>query len=197
MSPGNLRHPSIKETWGIVPGLKRTDLEGKIHEHIQRLVAVVSRGGNYILNIGPKGDGSVVEYEAAVLRGVGVWLKRNGEAIYDTQPQPFRKLDFGYATVRDNRLFLFVEHIPVDRRLKLPGMQNHIRSAYLLGDAKRSPLVFHDEATDKSVEMPATDSFLPVVVVEFAGFARCASACGASGCKREARVDAGNGRSFL
>jgi len=158
-----------KETWGYRSWLPRTDLEGKIHEHIQRLVAVVSRGGNYILNIGPKGDGSVVEYEAEVLRGVGVWLKRNGEAIYDTQPQPFRKLDFGYATVRDNRLFLFAEHIPADRRLKLPGMQNHIRNAYVLGDAKRSPLVFHDEATDKSVEMPTAGSFLPVVVVEFAG----------------------------
>jgi alpha-L-fucosidase len=158
-----------KQTWGYRSWLQRTDLEGKIHEHIQRLVAVVSRGGNYILNIGPKGDGSVVEYESEVLRGMGVWLKRNGEAIYGTQPQPFRKLDFGYATVRDNRLYLFAEHIPADRLLKLPGMQNHIRNAYVLGDGKRNPLALHDDRADKSVEMPTADSFLPVVVVEFEG----------------------------
>ena len=158
-----------KETWGYRSWLQRSDLDGKVHEHIQRLVAVVSRGGNYILNIGPKGDGSVVGYEAAVLSGVGAWLKRNSEAIYGTQPQPFRKLDFGYATVRDNRLFLFAEHIPADRQLKLPGMQNHIRKAYLLGDTRRSPLAFHDEGAAKSVEMPATEGFLPVVAVEFEG----------------------------
>lgn len=158
-----------KETWGYRSWLPRTDLEGKIHEHIQRLVAVVSRGGNYILNIGPKGDGSVVGYEASVLLGVGEWLKRNKAAIYSTQPQPFRKLDFGYATVRENRLFLFAEHIPADRRLRLPGMQNQIRNAYLLGDAQRRPLVIHNDRAGKSIEAPAVDSFLPVIAVDFEG----------------------------
>jgi alpha-L-fucosidase len=134
------------------------------------LVSVVSRGGNYILNIGPKGDGSIVEFEAAVLRGTGEWLKRNREAIYGTEPQPFRKLDFGYATVKDDRLFLFVEKAPSDGELKLPGMQNHLRRAYLLGDSEQRPLVTRDEPFGKSVQAPAADGqFLPVVVAEFDG----------------------------
>jgi len=161
-----------KETWGYRSWLQRTGLEDKIHEHIQRLVAVVSHGGNYILNIGPKGDGSIVDFEAAVLRGTGEWLKRNGEAIYGTQPQPFRKLDFGYATVRGSRLFLFVEHVPADRQLKLPGMRNRIQSAYLLGDSQRNPLAFRDEPAGKFIAAPVTGLFLPVVVVEFDGARR-------------------------
>src|SRR4051794_297770 len=70
------------DTWGYRSWEKRDDLQGKIDEKITRLVQVVSRGGNYILNIGPEGDGSIVPYESAVLRGVGAWLKPNAEAIY-------------------------------------------------------------------------------------------------------------------
>ncbi|MBV8551070.1 MAG: alpha-L-fucosidase [Acidobacteriaceae bacterium] len=158
-----------KETWGYRSWLKRTDLEGKIQEHILRLVAVVSRGGNYILNIGPRGDGSVVEFEADVLRGTGEWLKRNGEAIYDTQPQPFRKLDFGHATVKAGRLFLFVEHVPANGRLELPGLENHIRKAYILGDPAQRLLRVDDTKDRKAILAPdwPRKEFLPVIVAEF------------------------------
>jgi alpha-L-fucosidase len=160
-----------QETWGYRSWLKRTNLEKKIQEHILRLVAVVSRGGNYILNIGPRGDGSVVEFEAAVLRGTGTWLKRNREAIYGTQPQPFRKLDFGYATVKHDHLFLFVEHPPANGRLELPGFQNHIRNAYVLSDPAQRPLNSDDAKDQKAVIAPASlaREFLPVVVAEFDG----------------------------
>src|SRR5260370_41521557 len=76
-----------QETWGYRSWLNRANLEKKIEEHILRLVAVVSRGGKYILNIGPRGDGSVVEFEAAVLPGTGAWLKRDRGWINGTQPR--------------------------------------------------------------------------------------------------------------
>ena len=158
----------FQDTWGYRSWQKRTDLDQKIQEEIRRLVSVVSRGGNYILNIGPRGDGSVVEYEAAVLRGTGEWLKRNGEAIYGTQPEPFRKLDFGYTTVKNDKLYLFVENVPADGQLRLPGMQNHIRNAYLLADPERRTLTSHsDEAGASITAPPSNGQFLPVVVVEF------------------------------
>jgi alpha-L-fucosidase len=123
------------------------------------------------LNIGPRGDGSVVEFEAAVLRGTGTWLKRNREAIYGTQPQPFRKLDFGYVTVKNDHLFLFVEHPPANGRLDLPGFQNHIRKAYVLGDPAQRLLNPDDTEGQKAVLAPASlgREFLPVVVTEFDG----------------------------
>ena len=151
------------ETWGYRSWLKRTGLPAKTQEHLLRLVKVVSRGGNYILNIGPRGDGSIVEFEADVLRGVGEWLKRNGEAIYGTGPQPFRKLDFGYATVKGQRLFLFVEHAPKDGRLNLPGLQNRITRAYSQNGGSL-------EVNGNTIMYRASnDEFLPVVTVEFDG----------------------------
>lgn len=160
----------FKETWGYRSWQKQTDLQEKIHEHIMRLVKVVSRGGNYILNIGPKGDGSIVSYEADVLRGVGAWLKENGAAIYGTQPQPFRKLDFGYATVKKNRLFLFVENRPADGRLILPGMRNQISKAYVLDDPQKQLVVTKTLSGDPVIRWPARNDFLPVVAAEFDGF---------------------------
>jgi alpha-L-fucosidase len=108
------------ETWGYRSWQKREDVQGKIGENILKLVQVVSRGGNYILNIGPEGDGSVVPYESEVLRGVGAWLKPNGEAIYGTQASPFSKLDFGYATIKGNSVYLFLQRVPADGVLRLP-----------------------------------------------------------------------------
>lgn len=154
----------FSETWGYRSWQKRVPLEDKVHEHILRLVKVVSRGGNYLLNIGPKGDGSVVDYEADVLRGTGEWLRKNGAAIYDTTPQPFRKLEFGYATVKGHHLYLFVEHAPADGKLQLPGMQNAIRKARWLGGNE----VAVEGKTVMATAMPGSE-FLPVVDVELDG----------------------------
>jgi alpha-L-fucosidase len=159
------------DTWGYRSWEKRADLEGKIQEHILRLVKVVSRGGNYILNIGPKGDGSVVPYEAEVLRGTGRWLRTNGEAIYDTQPQPFRTLQFGYCTVKGNQLFLFVEHPPQDGQLRLPGFKNRVSHLRWLGQSDGEVPRVVDDPAGKIIVLPRTPvkQFLPVLAVEFNG----------------------------
>ncbi len=159
------------DTWGYRSWENRTNLPQKIREQILRLVKVVSRGGNYILNIGPQGDGSVVPYEAEVLRGAGRWLHDNGDAIYGTQPQPFRKLTFGYATVKGNRLYLFVEHLPSDGRLELPGLQNRIQKAYWLNSPEAGELRSEEIRAGKivlAVSEPGKH-FLPVVALEFEG----------------------------
>jgi alpha-L-fucosidase len=150
------------DTWGYRSWQKRDDLPGKTRENVERLVEVVSRGGNYILNIGPKGDGSVVPFEADVLRGVGNWLKVNGPAIYVTQAQPFRKLDFGYATVKHEGardvLYLFVKDVPADGVLRLPGLSAANVSAtkpHLLADATKAPLAWKADANgDAGVAVP-------------------------------------------
>lgn len=135
-TPASIYH----QTWGYRSWQPRDDLEGKVHEHIVKLVEVVSRGGNYLLNIGPRGDGQVVEFEAELLRGVGRWLEVNGEAIYGSRPQPFRHLEFGYATVKPGRLYLMVRKWPANGILELPGLKTKLRNAYFLADPARTPL---------------------------------------------------------
>jgi len=99
----------FNETWGYRSWQKRENLPGKVHEKLLSLIKVVSRGGNYLLNIGPKGDGSVVPYEAAVLTHIGSWLSKNGEAIYGTTANPFPGyFSWGEVTANNNCLYLIL-----------------------------------------------------------------------------------------
>lgn len=159
------------DTWGYRSWAARDDLAGKINEHILNLAQVVSRGGNYILNIGPKGDGSVVPFEASVLEGVGKWIKVNGEAIYGTQPQPFRQLSFGYATVKPNRLYLLIEKWPANGRLELPSLSTKLTKAYFLTDAAHKPLQIENTGVDKVIHISGEQRTAPltVVVAEYNG----------------------------
>jgi alpha-L-fucosidase len=164
------------DTWGYRSWQKRTDMPGKIRENILRLVQVLSRGGNYILNIGPEGDGSVVPFEAGVLRGIGDWLRINGAAIYGSQAQPFRKLDFGYATIghADGRtvLYLFVQNVPADGILHLPGLSAASVAAakpYVLGDPTRRPLQWSQQGSDANLivgSLSALQNRIPVAARE-------------------------------
>ena len=168
------------ETWGYRSWQKRGDVKAKTEEKILELVKVASRGGNYILNIGPEADGSVVPFEAQVLEGMGQWLKTNREAIFgvDEVPpaaSPFRNLDFGYATVSQNTLYLFVHHPPKDGTLLLPGVEPGVRfgKPRVLGQAADSPsagrvVLDQQGAALSGVTLPAA-GFLPVVAIPFTG----------------------------
>lgn len=170
------------ETWGYRSWQERNDLPGKIRENITRLVRVVSQGGNYILNIGPKGDGSIVPYEEQVLKGIGAWLKRNGEAIYGTRKQPFAALDFGYATVGPRAVYLFVAKWPADHQLHIPGLADTVfGAAYRLGSSQVTTEVQHDGddvtvSLDRLKMQPSSDNgdinldaYMPVVVLPIKG----------------------------
>ena len=160
------------DTWGYRSWEQRTDLPGKVRENIARLVRVVSAGGNYILNIGPEGDGSVVPYEADVLRGIGAWLKPRGEAIYGTHASPFKKLDFGYATLGANTLYLFVSKPLIDGVLHLPGVvDTRFAQGRVLGDALAGVGSVALDATGASVTVQglAQAGYMPVVALPFDG----------------------------
>ncbi len=172
----------FSDTWGYRSWQERTDLNDKIEENILRLVQVVSRGGNFILNIGPEGDGSIVPYERDVLHGIGSWMAIRGDAIYGTSPQPFRHLDFGYATTKADKLYLFLKDVHRVGELHLPGVKTRLKNAYVMGDPESASLpILQDgsgavirigslEAALKRIETVSGTSaaVLPVIVVELA-----------------------------
>ena len=97
------------ETWSYRSWQKRGDKHEKAMEKLRSLINVVSHGGNFLLNIGPRGDGSVVEFESDVLKEIGAWLKTNGEAIYGTEASPFREnFAWGTSTRKGNKLYLIL-----------------------------------------------------------------------------------------
>jgi alpha-L-fucosidase len=122
---------TLNDTWGY----SRFDTEWKKPEDIiRRLVEIVSKGGNYVLNIGPRGDGSVPEESVAILEKVGEWMQKNSESIHGAKASPFASTPFGFCTVKANMLYLHVFNRPDDGTLKLPGLKNQVKKATLLTD---------------------------------------------------------------
>ena len=109
-------------------------------EILHRLIACVGRGGTYMLNIGPRGDGSVPQRAIKTLRQSGEWIRRYPQVVYGTQASPWeRALPWGDVTRKDNTLFLCVFDWPASGKLYLPNLETEIESANLLnGDNPKS-----------------------------------------------------------
>ncbi len=159
------------DTWGYRSWQEHGSVEDKIREKIRDVAFVTARGGNYLLNIGPRGDGSIVEFDAEVLKGIGQWMKIHGEAIFDGEPQPHLPLDFGYATGRPGRLYLSIATPPADGILRVPGWLAPSTSACLLTQPTALPLTCECVGGVLEITLPQVglDSNLPVVAVDYSG----------------------------
>jgi len=150
-SPASFFH----ETWGYRSWQVRGSETGKTREKLASLIRVCSRGGNYLLNIGPRGDGSVVEFEQNVLMNIGRWLDRNGEAIYGTDADPFHvPFEWGAITSRKDKLYLHVMEQPKNGNILLPGLDGKITKMSVLADG--TPCAWQKDAKGVTVKLPAT-----------------------------------------
>ena len=172
MPPGGLGEywetpMTLNRTWGF----SKFDTLWKSPETvITRLVEIVSRGGNFLLNIGPTGDGEIPEATKRIFSEVGPWVSRNAESIYGTTANPFGELPWGYCTVKGNRLYLHVRDWPSDGKIKLQGLKNQANSAYLLKDqSERLSFTCNEEQIVIQVPSVAPDKPLSVVVLELNG----------------------------
>ncbi len=136
---------------------------------LQKLIDIVSKGGNFLLNVGPNQYGIIPEVCQQNLREMGDWLKLNGEAIYGTQASPFPYLSWGRATLKGQKLYLHVFDWPKDGKLVVP-FSNKITKAYLLADDKTSLKVTAGKE-NSAIQLPAyaPDKSASVVTVEFEG----------------------------
>jgi alpha-L-fucosidase len=88
---------TINDTWGF----KRHDHNWKSAETlIRNLCDIVSKGGNFLLNVGPDREGVIPPPSVERLRGIGAWMKINAEAIHGTTASPFEELEWGRCTVK-------------------------------------------------------------------------------------------------
>ena len=155
-------------------GYNKNDHDWKSTETIiQNLCDIASKGGNYLLNVGPTAEGLIPEESVNILQEVGQWLKVNGEAIYDSQAGPardnIRLRNPGRLTIKPGKLFLHVFDWPENRKIFLEGMKGHIvQKAYLLADKARAPLTFDPYERSLFIHVPAAapDPYASVIVVE-------------------------------
>ncbi len=126
------------ETWGYRSWQDHVPVSQKAAEKIRSLAHTVARGGNFLLNIGPKGDGTVPQHERQVLEEIGAWLGVNGEAIYDTDPAlSLGSLPYGEFTQKGNNLYLHLLETPAEGKIRIAGFAGGVKSVVSLDDPKR------------------------------------------------------------
>jgi alpha-L-fucosidase len=177
---------TINHTWGF----KKNDLDWKSPGAIAfKLVDVVSKGGNYLLNVGPKSDGLIPQQSIDNLLAVGAWLKKNGEAVYGAGKTPWGE-ELGEWTARNDKdlrgeklflshnewrvttkpgklYFTFFEEPRVP--FELPAMKNKVKAAYRLADKAPVEMKVVDGKTQLIIPRPIPDLMGTVVVVEIEG----------------------------
>ena len=174
---------TINDTWGY----KTDDHNWKQPDNITfKLVDIVSKGGNYLLNVGPTGDGSIPQPSQEILRRVGKWLTVNGEAIYGAGRTPFgdelaqadwrctvQPSDWTWAKPGKLYFHLFKWPVPAVgeravRHFSLTGVKGKVKLAYLLADPDRKPLELSVTDGKLTVSLPekASDELDSVLCVE-------------------------------
>jgi len=177
---------TLNHTWGY----RSDDHDWKSPGEVTfKLVDIVSKGGNYLLNVGPMADGAIPQPSQDVLRTVGRWLRLNGDAIYGAGPTPWggelgEPSATGTKDLRGNPLFLARNEWRVTTKpgklyftffteprapFELPPMQNAVKRAYRLADGQ--PVEVKREAGRPAlvIERPILDPTATVVVVEIDG----------------------------
>lgn len=157
---------TMNDTWGY----KSYDDNWKSSKDLlQKLVDIASKGGNFLLNVGPTAEGVIPDASVERLAAIGKWMKVNSESIYGTTASPLGKLPWGRCTAKPGKLYLHVFDWPTNLRLEVPGLKNQVNKAYLLSDKKRTKLSVRRELKDKiAVRIPreAPDAVNTVVVLE-------------------------------
>lgn len=108
---------TMNDTWGF----KTNDHNWKSSETlIHNLVDVAAKGGNYLLNIGPKSDGTIPDESVTRLADMGKWLKVNGEAIYATNARTDYKEgeNIRFTVSKDGKTtYAIITKLPADRKV--------------------------------------------------------------------------------
>ncbi|HEU5167918.1 MAG TPA: alpha-L-fucosidase [Chitinophagaceae bacterium] len=159
--------PTTNESYGY----HKFDSSHKPVSHFIRLLAsAASRGGNLLMNIGPKGDGVFDDKDLAILNGIGKWMDKNGESIYGTTTSPLPYHSWGVSTVKKNKLYLHVFNWPKDGKLYVSGFAQ-ISNGYLLTDPSKKITIQQAPGGDKILLLPkqAPDSINTVIVFDWKG----------------------------
>jgi alpha-L-fucosidase len=164
---------TMNETWGF----SAHDTQWKSTKTLVRnLIDIASKGGNYLLNVGPTAEGQIPAVSIERLQGVAAWMKANGAAIHGSQASPFPRIPaWGRCTTRPlpggkTRLYLHVFDWPSDGRLVLTGLANKALGASFL-TAPGKALAVKRDAKGTVIQLPANapDAIASVIMLDVEG----------------------------
>lgn len=150
---------SLNGAWGYTPENQIMSVD----QVVRHLVDAIVRNGNVLANVGPDRDGVIPPKQTETLKGVGLWLKRHGRAVYGTRPGPLQPVDGVYgATAAGDSVFIHIVGWPSDE-LSLPPLPRKVVEARnLSGDAVK----WTAKADGHTLSVPASSRGTAVTVVE-------------------------------
>jgi alpha-L-fucosidase len=151
---------TMNDSWGY----QRADDDWKTAKRVvQNLVTCARDGGNYLLNIGPKPDGSIPQQSIDIMTQVGKWMERNGQSIYTADPCKTRRSDYANFTRKGNTLYMHVHFWPGDYAA-IGGLRAKVKSAKLLA-AGKSVEFSQDDFRIRFTGLPQAAPDSPVVTI--------------------------------
>jgi alpha-L-fucosidase len=161
---------TMNNSWGY----KEFDKGWKSSEVlIRNLVKIAARGGNYLLNIGPKPDGTFPEESIERLKDIGQWMNVNGEAIYGSKASPLDVLPWGECTMKEVKnntvLYLSVFDWPKYGQISVPGLTNKVVSAKILATGNKLKTSKTANGMNISIPANAPDPIISVIRLEVKG----------------------------
>lgn len=159
--------PTTNESYGYH---KFDNSHKPVGAFIQLLAKAASRGGNLLMNIGPKGDGAFDSKDLNILQGIGAWMKNNSESIYGSVASPLPLQSWGVSTLKGNTLYLHVFNWPADHKLYVGGLQSEWSKMYLLAN-KNALTANRINENDVMIDLPAKmpDTMNTVIAIELKG----------------------------
>ena len=132
---------------------------------VRNLVDIASKGGNYLLNIGPLGDGSLTPETVKSFHAIGAWMKKNGDAIYGTTANPLGEVSWGRITAKPGKLYLHVFNWPTDGKLLVPAKSgdNTAKARFLAGEAGKISVKTIETGVELGLPAQAPDSIATVI----------------------------------
>lgn len=157
---------TINDTWGY---MLDDDNWKSPPDLIRKLVDIVSKGGNYLLNVGPTAEGVIPEPSVERLEAVGRWLAANGEAVSGTQPGPLQGLGWGRSTAKPGRVYLHVFDWPAGGTITVPRFAATMTRACLLSDqAADLPMAEQEDSIRIQGPAQAPDAANTVIALDLA-----------------------------
>jgi len=151
---------TLNDSWGY----QAADDNWKSSRTVLRnLISCVRDSGNYLLNIGPKGDGSIPEPSVRVLREVGDWMAVNGHSIYESDPCQVRRSNYASFTRIGNTLYMHVHFWPGEY-VAISGLMTKVKSATLVKTGAPVPFK-QDDFRVRFTDLPAEAPDYPITTI--------------------------------